>query len=161
MVLVMLIALGGYFVPLLGLAVPALLLTALVMNLRRRRSFCAEACPNGRAYAAVLGGLSRRAPLPPALRSAGFRRGLCGFMLFCVINLLIRSGGGWEAAGRVFRGIYFLSLGVGTALGLYFKPRAWCAVCPVGTLQETLSPRRAAPDETAGEGVERNPAARR
>lgn len=101
------------------------------------------------------------APLPPALRSAGFRRGLCGFMLFCVINLLIRSGGGWEAAGRVFRGIYVLSLGVGTALGLYFKPRAWCAVCPVGTLQETLSPRRAAPDETAGEGVERNPAARR
>jgi polyferredoxin len=138
------IAAGGWFYPPAGLAVPLLIVTALVTNLFSRRYFCSSLCPNGRALSVSLTRFSRRATLPGVLRSVQARRALCGFMLFCVVNLLARSGGAPGQIARVFWFIYLISIGVSTVMGLFFKPRSWCAVCPVGTLQDTLSAGRRA-----------------
>ncbi len=134
------VAVGGYFLPLAGLAVPALIVTALITNARSTRYFCGNLCPNGRVLSTSLSAVSRRRRLPRFLHSSSFRRALCGFMIFCVINLLIRSGGGIEQFARIFWGIYVLSIGISFTMGSYFKPRSWCSICPVGTLQETLHP---------------------
>ena len=142
------VAVGGYFQPLLGLAVPALILTALISNRRSSRYFCANLCPNGRVLSFSLSGVSGRRSLPRFLFSAQARRALCGFMIFCIVNLLVRSGGGVEQFARIFWAVYLLSIGISFAMGSWFKPRSWCAVCPVGTLQETLSSggRRISPE---------------
>lgn len=133
------VTIGGYFYPVIGLAVPGLMALAIVLNLRSRRLFCSSACPNGRALSIAMRPVSRDRRLPPLLAKPGIRRALCGFMLFCVVNLLVRSGGGIAAVGRVFWGIYLLSIGISVAVGVAYKPRAWCAFCPMGTLQDTLA----------------------
>jgi len=133
------VAVGGYFVPLIGLAVPVLIVAALATNLGTKRYFCGNLCPNGRFFSAAFKGASLRRKLPRSLYSPELRRVLCGFMLFCVINLLVRSGGGLEPVARVFWAIYVFAVGIGVLMGLVFKPRAWCAVCPMGTLQDNLS----------------------
>ena len=136
------IAVGGYFFPLLGFAVPVLIAAALAMNARSRRSFCAQTCPNGAVLGAALKPVSRFRRLPAFLSDPGFRRGLCGFMLFCVIGQTARGYPDASSIGRVFWAIYLIAVGLGAAAGLLYKPRAWCAFCPMGTLQDTVAPRR-------------------
>jgi polyferredoxin len=129
---------GGYFYPVIGLAVPGLMLLALALNFRGRRLFCSGVCPNGRALSAVITPVSKRGRLPAFLVEPGMRRILCGFMLFCMVNLLARYGsGGIAAAGRVFWSIYLVAVGISAVVGIAFKPRSWCAFCPMGTLQDT------------------------
>lgn len=137
------VALGGYFAPVIGLIVPAMMMLALVLNAKSRRLFCSQVCPNGRTYSVTLPGISRKYNLPRYLAEPGIRRILCAFMFFCVINLLARSGGGLEQIGRVFWGIYLLATGLGFAFGAAYKPRSWCVVCPMGTLQDTVRPATA------------------
>lgn len=133
------VAIGGFRFPLLGFAVAALLLIALAMNFFKPRSFCSSLCPRGSALGFVLSRASRRKPLPPFMRSDGFKKILCGFMMFCVLGSAFRLRGDIGALGAFFWGLCVVSLIGGLVLGLFFKPRAWCAVCPMGTLQDTIA----------------------
>jgi polyferredoxin len=63
---------------------------------------------------------------------------LCGVMIFCLVGLLSRNHSDLQSIGRVFWWIYMVALSLGILLGLAYKPRAWCAVCPLGTLQDTI-----------------------
>lgn len=139
---ILLVAVGGALYPVVGLIVPGLILLALASNMVSRRWFCRSACPNGRALSSGLGSISRRTKLPKRLSSKGFRQALCAFMLFCLVNLLLRFGGGVEASARVFWAVYLISIGISIPMGIYFRPRAWCALCPMGTLQSTVAQAR-------------------
>ena len=132
------VAIAGFFWPIVGLAVPVLMLIALATNFKGRRSFCAGFCPNGRSLSAVFPRITRNKPLDASFRSPMLRKMLCGFMLFCVINLLSRTGGSLALIGRVFWLIYLVSAGLSAAMAILYKPRSWCAVCPMGTLQDTV-----------------------
>lgn len=137
------IAIGGFFLPWLGLALAILMATAVVMTLRKPRSFCSGVCPRGRALGFIMRNASRRRPLPSFLLGTGVRRMFCGFMMFCVVGNLVRIGGGLRGAGTVFWSLCAISLSIGLVMGWFYKPRAWCAVCPLGTLQDTISRRPA------------------
>ena len=136
---VSIIALGGIFIPELGLALAALMVAAIIMTLTKPRSFCASVCPRGRA----LGFLFRKNPrgraLPAFMLTPNFRKLLCGGMMFCVIGSLVRTGGDIGGMGAVFWTLCAISLSGGLLLGIFFKPRAWCAICPMGTLQDTVA----------------------
>lgn len=134
------VAVGGYFFPAIGLVVPGMMILALILNAGRRRYFCSHVCPNGRTLSVTLSGTSGKRSLPRFLTDPGIRKVLCAFMFFCIINLLSRSGGGIANIGRVFWGIYLMATGLGFAFGLAYKPRSWCVVCPMGTLQDTVRP---------------------
>ncbi|HOK00150.1 MAG TPA: 4Fe-4S binding protein [Termitinemataceae bacterium] len=137
-VFVAIVSVGGYFFPFLGFLVIMLIILAVGLSFRYTRYFCGKVCPNGTYLTAVLGKVSRKHRLPPWLYAPELRRALCGFMFFCMINLIARFGQTWAQIGRIFWAIYILSVGISSLLGFFFKPRAWCALCPMGTLQETL-----------------------
>jgi polyferredoxin len=133
------IALGGIFVPELGFALAGLMLAAIVMTLIKPRSFCSAVCPRGRALGFLLRRSSRRKALPAFLLASNFRKLLCGGMMFCVIGSLVRAGGDLGRMGAVFWTLCVVSLSGGLLLGIVFKPRAWCAICPMGTMQDTIA----------------------
>jgi len=138
LLIVFVIAIGGFFVPELGLLIVGLMLIAIAMNARRGRSFCSGVCPNGRALSAGLGKISTGRKLPRFLYSKEFRRALCGLLMFAIISFLIQTNGSLARIGRVFWSVYIAAIGISVLTGLLFKPRAWCAFCPMGTLQDTL-----------------------
>ncbi|MDX9826334.1 MAG: 4Fe-4S binding protein [Spirochaetia bacterium] len=140
-IFVFFIAIGGIFVPILGLALAALMVTAIIMTRRKPRSFCSTLCPRGKALGYIMRGTTKRRALPKFMLSIKFRRLLCGSMLFCVIGNLARTGGSIQGIGTVFWVLCVLSLSAGLILGFFFKPRSWCAICPMGTLQDTISRR--------------------
>jgi len=133
------IAIGGIFVPEIGLVLAALMVAAIVMTLRKPRSFCSTVCPRGKALGFIMRRPSKRKALPRFMLSIKFRRLLCGSMMFCVIGSLVRTGGEIRGVGTVFWALCAISLSTGLLMGYFFKPRSWCAICPMGTLQDTIS----------------------
>jgi polyferredoxin len=145
------VTIGGWFFPVAGLALAVLMAAAVALSLKarfgsaRRRAFCNGVCPRGRALGFALRPISRGRTMPKAFSELSFRRGLCGFMMFCVLGSLVRALPGLEglpafaAAGRIFWGLCLISLAGGLALGILYRPRAWCVVCPMGTLQDTIT----------------------
>ena len=84
------VGIGGYFFPLIGLLVVGLIALAIGLNIRRTRYFCGQVCPNGASLSAVLAPVFRKHKLPKFLYAPEFRRALCAFMLFCMVNLMVR-----------------------------------------------------------------------
>ena len=136
------VAVGGFFQPLVGFGVAAMLILALVMNFNKPRSFCSSACPRGTALGFALSQVSLRRPMPPFMRTDRVRRVLCAFMMICVIGSAFRLRSDMGGLGAFFWGLCIVSLSAGVLLGIIFKPRAWCAVCPMGTLQDTLAMKK-------------------
>jgi polyferredoxin len=132
------VAVGGFFFPLAGFAVALVMAAAIAMTIVRPRSFCSRACPRGKALGMALKPFSRGRPLPPGAVTPGPKRALCGFMMLCVIGNVARLAGSPVALGRFFWGLCVVSLAAGVVVGLAYRPRAWCAVCPMGTLQDTV-----------------------
>ncbi len=131
-------AIGGYFVPVVGLGVIGLMAIALLTNITGTRSFCAGFCPNGRTLSFTFKKASSQKSLPKYFATKQFRRMLCALTMFCVVSLLLRSNGSIAAIGRVFWAIYVASIGISAVAALLWKPRAWCSFCPMGTLQDTI-----------------------
>jgi len=48
---------------------------------------------------------------------------------------LVTAGGDPRATGAVFRFMWILSTSMAIGLGIYFKPRIWCTICPMGSMQ--------------------------
>jgi len=139
---VLAVAIGGFFYPLVGFAVALVMVVAISMTLIKPKSFCTYACPRGKALGLALKPFSRGKPLPPGFITPGFKRAICGFMMFCVIGNIARLANAPAALGTFFWGLCVLSLIAGVVMGIFYRPRAWCAVCPMGTLQETIGALR-------------------
>ncbi|MBL8966361.1 MAG: 4Fe-4S binding protein [Spirochaetaceae bacterium] len=144
------ISIGGFFFRELGLALAGLMAAALALTLvgHKPRVFCSRLCPRGRALGFSLKPLSRMRPLPRSLRSPRLRRLLCGAMMFCVAGNLFRGPLAAKPAGMLFWLLCLVSLSAGVVLGILYKPRAWCVLCPLGTLQDTV--RSVRPDGAGG-----------
>lgn len=135
---VLAVAVGGLFHPYIGFAVAVVMVVAVAMTIVKPKSFCAYACPRGKALGLGLKPFSRGRPLPPGSITPGLKRAACGFMMFCVIGNIARLAKAPAALGTFFWGLCVLSLAAGVVVGILYRPRAWCAVCPMGTLQETI-----------------------
>lgn len=134
---------AGTLYPVAGLAVPALVLFAAVSSLFKKRWFCSRACPRGVLLSTTLGRVSRRKPLPRSLRSPAVRTVLCGFLLLCSVGQTLRLRADTAVLGSFFWLVCVLTLALSLVMGLVWKPRAWCAVCPVGALQDNVYARAA------------------
>lgn len=134
---------GGAIFPELGLVVPLILLVAVLGGLTRRRWFCSAACPRASLLDILGSRLPRRRPLPPALRSPALRMTLCGMLMLCAVGQTARLWPSLRALGAFFWLVCLVTLGLSLLMAFLWKPRAWCAVCPVGALQDTIAARTA------------------
>jgi hypothetical protein len=129
---------GGFFFPLLGLFVPLLLVIAVVTNIRRERWFCGNACPRGKVLSGFLPQFSRYADMPAFLYAPRTRKMICAFLMFCAIGQSLRRWTYLSALGWFFWLVCIITLVIAFVMAFVYKPRSWCAVCPMGTLQQTM-----------------------
>ena len=137
------VAVGGFFAREFGLALAAEMIIAIVLAISspKPRAFCSGLCPRGRALGFGLRPISLDKTLPRMFSSRAFRRFLCGTSMFLVFMSLFQVAPGVgiaEWAGMVFWTLCLITLSLGIVLGLVFKPRTWCAGCPLGTLQDKI-----------------------
>lgn len=130
-----LVVVGGYFCPRLGFIVLGLITLFMVLASQRGRFYCGWLCPMGAFHERILSLVSLKRPIPSFFKSSWFRWLLFVAMMSLMTIRLVNAGGDIHATGSVFRFMWIVSTSIAIGLGFYFKPRIWCAICPMGSMQ--------------------------
>jgi polyferredoxin len=133
------VLLGGWFYPPLGFFLLLCMAGAIGIALFNGRSWCDWMCPRGSFYDLFLKKFSRNATIPALLRTKWFRTSiLLGLLTVLSIQVYI-SWGNPEAVGLAFVTVLTVTTTAGIVLGAVFQQRAWCHICPMGTIGNWLS----------------------
>ncbi|HEX3031908.1 MAG TPA: 4Fe-4S dicluster domain-containing protein, partial [Bacillota bacterium] len=109
--------------------------------------WCGKLCPRGSFFQYLWGPLSRKitggtGKIPHWLRNSATRwtlfTGLMGVLAF----RMLRAWGDWAAMGGILLSVIILTTIIGMVLAMLYHPRAWCAVCPMGTLASAVGKGR-------------------
>lgn len=129
---------AGLKYPLIGWAVPVVMLMGIVGAFFRGRYVCGWLCPRGAFYDRVVKFISPKKKIPGLFRNKIFRWGifvlLMGFM-FYQISINPSDIYHW---GRVFVRICIITTSIGVVLAIFYHPRTWCSFCPMGTMQGAI-----------------------
>ena len=127
--------------PLVGLIAFACMIGPVAFSIYKGRYWCGNICPRGSYYDKLIARFSRKRKIPTFLRSVPFRVAVVLF-LFTMFGIQVYlSWGDWSAIGRVFWTLILVTTLIGTGLGLFYSPRAWCTFCPMGSLSALVAPR--------------------
>jgi len=132
------IVIGGLFYPLLGYLVVAMMALFLTLSFFKGRYWCWNLCPRGAFLDIVVSKLSIKRPLPRSFGKEWFRWLVFFLFISFLIFRIVRSGGNLIVIGSVFVAMCLLTTVISIILGVITKHRGWCAICPMGTLQERI-----------------------
>jgi len=129
----------GWVFPWLGYFVPLCMILGILPAFSLGRKWCDWWCPRGSFLERYLAPLSRNVPIPGFFRRLPFRL----FMLTVLMTVFsLRLYHLWPNPVKI-GGFFVMFLTVTTVLavllGLAFKPRNWCAFCPIGTMASWAS----------------------
>ncbi len=132
------IVIGGIFWPYLGFLVMAMMPFFLALSGFKGRYWCGWLCPRGSFLERIFGPLSPNGKIPPVFKSRFLRWGLFVVLMGFMVFRLIQSGGSPAKIGFVFVTMCMITTVLAIVLGLTFKPRMWCAICPMGTFHGAI-----------------------
>lgn len=133
-----LIVVGGLFYPLLGYLVVAMMAILLIMSFFKGRYWCWNLCPRGAFLDMAISKVSRNKPMPRFFVKGWFRWLVFFLFMGFLVFRIIRTGGNPVAIGAVFVVMCILTTAISIVLGVTTKHRGWCAICPMGTLQDKI-----------------------
>ena len=132
----------GAIWPVVGLIAFICMIGPVAVSIYKGRYWCGNICPRGSYYDKLVSRFSRNRKIPSFLRSVPFRVFMVMFIFTMFGVQMYFAWGDWNAVGRVFWNIIFVTTIVGTVLGIVYSPRAWCTFCPMGSLSALVAPRK-------------------
>jgi polyferredoxin len=129
------ILIGGIFIPALGYLVFFMMLFFLSLSYFKGRFWCSYLCPRGAFLDLILSKFSFRKNIPRIFLAQKFK--WIFFILFMVFFIfqLVTAPKTIAGIGFVFVKMCLITTIIAVLLGLPLRERAWCAICPMGTLQ--------------------------
>lgn len=125
----------GWKYPVFGFSVPLVMMIGMIGGFFRGRYVCGNVCPRGSFFDRMLVKVSPNKPVPAFFKNMIFRwilfAALMGFMLYRVSQ----NSTSWQHWGRVFWVMCLVTTGIALVLAFFTRSRAWCALCPMGTMQ--------------------------
>ena len=130
---------GGAFYPLIGLAVAICFVGAIASAPFLGRKWCGTVCPRGSFWDRVMSKAISKPKMPAWAKSKAVRVGVLVLLMGAMTTQLVLAWGDWEAVGRVFVILLTVTTAVGVLMALTGHQRAWCKVCPAGTMASWLA----------------------
>ncbi|KMQ52360.1 4Fe-4S ferredoxin [Chitinispirillum alkaliphilum] len=134
----LIIALFGWKYPLLGLGVGVVMLLGVSISPFKGRWVCGNVCPRGAFLDTGMSRVTLRNKLPRLFRSKLFKWSVVAVLMGLMIFRSINTVESLPSLGRVLWGMCFATSIVAIYLGVKYNHRAWCSICPMGTIQENL-----------------------
>lgn len=135
--MIIIIAIGWKY-PLLGYAVPITMFATIAGAARKGRFVCGNLCPRGTFLDTFFQFIGGNRPIPQLLFNPVLRWTvmfvLMGFMAY-QIALNPSDPAHW---GVVFWTMCCATTVVAIVFGIVYRPRAWCALCPAGTMANAV-----------------------
>lgn len=124
----------GHVNPLFGLTIFGCMLGALLLSLYKGRIWCGKMCPRGAFLDAYISLLSKNKKIPKIMKAKWFKISIIILLLFLMTINFIRSNGNVLLFGECMVRLLLITTVIAIALGIIYKPRTWCSICPMGTL---------------------------
>lgn len=134
-----LIVIGGLFYPLLGFLVVAMMVFFLILAFFANRYWCWNLCPRGAFLDIIISKFSANKALPGFFVKQWFRWLIFILFMSFVIYRVVSTGGNLLLLGAVFVSMCIITTIIAIILGVLMKHRGWCAICPMGFLQEKIN----------------------
>ena len=132
------IVIAGLFYPFLGYLVVAMMAFFVTLSFFKGRYWCWNLCPRGAFLDIALSKISRKRPVPKVFLKQYFRWLVFISLMGLLIFRMIRANGDPVLIGSIFVGTCLSTTVIAILLGILTKHRAWCMICPMGTLQENI-----------------------
>ena len=110
----------------------------LPLSFFKGRFWCWHLCPRGSFLDLGMVKISPNKPTPKVFSKQWFRWLILGLLMSFLAYRIAISGGSLMVIGAIFVSICLITTIIAVILALIFKPRSWCAICPMGTLQEQI-----------------------
>lgn len=133
-----LIVIGGLFYPILGYLVIAMMVFLLILSFFKGRYWCWNFCPRGAFLDILMSKFTLNRPLPKIFTKQWFRWLVLVLLMSFLVFRITKSGGSLIAIGAIFVSMCLITTIISIILGATTKHRGWCAICPMGTLQQTI-----------------------
>lgn len=134
-----LVAVGGWFYAPLGYLLMGCMVGALGIAAFKGRLWCDWMCPRGAFFDLILKKASSGKRYP-ALFTSRWTRGLVvAFMMTVLGSQVYIHWGDWEAVGLAFVMLLTVTTLVGIVIGIVYRERTWCMICPMGTFAALMS----------------------
>jgi len=136
------IVLGGLFYPLLGYLVIAMMIVLLMLSFFKKRYWCWDLCPRGAFLGGVMSKTSLKRKTPKVFAKQSFRWSVLLIFTSIALYRLVNTGGNLLAIGAVFVSLCLITTIIAVMMAIFIKPRTWCSICPMGTLQDKIAKAR-------------------
>jgi len=133
------IVIGGLFFPVLGFIVFFMMIFFITLSYFKGRFWCANLCPRGAFLDLVLSRYSLKRKIPSLVLGKAFKWTVFFlFVTFFIVQLILAEKTLYSI-GFVFVKMCLITTMVSVVLGIPIHHRAWCAFCPMGTLQSKVA----------------------
>jgi polyferredoxin len=136
--IVPIVVVAGLWYPILGYIVPVILGAIIFSSPFRGRWFCGNLCPHGSFADFWVSRITLSKKIPVTFRRMAIRIPLLIVMMSFMILRVLNTAGVIEKIGMIFVTMYIMTASAIILLGTFISPRAWCSVCPMGTLSRIL-----------------------
>jgi polyferredoxin len=133
------VIIGGWIYPPLGFLLLICMVGAVGLAFYNGRVWCDWMCPRGSFYDLFLDRISRKLNIPAAFKTDLFRSLILSLLMGALGVQIYYAWGSSYGIGMAFVMVLTITTTAGIVLGTIFKPRAWCQICPMGTLGNWVS----------------------
>lgn len=98
----------------------------------RGKVHCSKYCPRGSLLGKMLESVSLNRKMPKFMTTKAFKNGLLVAMLSVFSFAMYHAGFNFRHIAFAMFRFMTMSLVIGIIMGIVFKPRSWCVVCPMG-----------------------------
>ena len=129
----------GLIFPVIGAAALICMVAPVMMAFFKGRKWCGVFCPRGSFLDVVLGKMAHKGRIPSLLKQTWFRILFLGLLMGAFAVQFVLAWGDWLTIGQVFVRMILLTTLAAILLGVLYNQRAWCLICPMGTMAHWVS----------------------
>ncbi len=133
---------AGWFYSLIGYFIPLCMAAGVGLAAVRGRKWCNWMCPRGSFADTYMKAISPGKKIPRWLRTTPVRAGVLAFLMAMLAFQILRHWPDPYAIGRFFVILLTITTVVGIFMAIFMHQRAWCSICPIGSLSSWVGKDR-------------------
>lgn len=129
----------GLISPTIGIIALACMLAPVLIAFVRGRMWCGNFCPRGSFYDNLLAKISWKKEIPQVFKSLWLKILFLILVMGAFVIQLVFAWGSIPAVGMIFVRMILITTAIAVILGVVFNQRAWCLICPMGTMAHLVT----------------------
>ncbi|MCE5195473.1 MAG: 4Fe-4S binding protein [Nitrospiraceae bacterium] len=134
-----LIVIGGWFYPILGYFLIGCMIGGIGIAFYKGRAWCDWMCPRGSFYDLLIKKTSRGTKIPKFLKDMRLRIAVLVTLITVLGAQIYSAYPDIKEMGLAMVKVLSITTIIGITIGIFYHQRAWCYICPVGTISNSVS----------------------